>query len=76
MKFFVVEDLFYLLLNRTDELCVFVYENQQNIYSNTFKREVKKIIKANSKENLIEKTTTAGEYIKNANAYQNAFRIY
>ena len=32
--------------------------------------------KSNSKDNLIEKTTTVGKYIKNANACQNNFLIY
>ena len=40
---------------------VFAYENQQNRYCNIFKEKFKKKIKANSKENLFEKSTTVGE---------------
>ena len=56
---------------------MFVYENQQNRYSNTFKDKlIKKENKANSKGNLTEKTTTIGEYKKNADACQSTFLIY
>ena len=57
-------------------MCVFVYENQKNRYSNTFKKKLIKEIKKAKKGNLIEKTITAGEYKENANACQSTFLIY
>ena len=57
-------------------MCVFVYGNQQNRYSNTFKKKLIRGIKKAKKGNLIEKTITTGKYKKNANTCQSTFLIY